>query len=158
MGAEAWDLAGAAMVTSQHLVTSWSRVDTPSVLYVSGIVPFVIPTTNNSLDSWNVGQVPLTDSSQDSWVWGGLCQQTVLNTVGVWGSLQTSPGQWSLQYFLGEMAPDTGCQPEGNRKRTEYPAQCPAWHILSHVAQGPLRVPLSIGWKLKELMCAHPRP
>ena len=92
------DLAG----SQRSRVDTWSGVDTPSVLYASGIVPFVIPATNNSLDNWNVGQVPLTDISQDSWLWGGLHQQTVLNTVGVWGSPQTSPGQWSLLYFLGE--------------------------------------------------------
>ena len=117
MGAGAWQ-GQEGILQQWSRVDTWSQVgheslvrrsqvDTPRVLYASRIVPFVIPTTNSSLDSWNVGQVPLTDSSQDSWVWGGLHQQTVLNTVGVWGSLQTSPGQWSLQYFLGEMAPDT---------------------------------------------------
>lgn len=32
---------------------------------------------------------------------------------------------------------EAGCQPEGKRKRTEYPTQCPAWHILSHLPRAP---------------------
>lgn len=30
--------------------------------------------------------------------------------------------------------------------------------IFCPTCPGPLRVPLSIGWKVKELICAHPRP
>ena len=52
MGAGAWQGQEGILLGQQ-----WSQVDTPSVLYASGIVPFVIPTTNNSLDSWNVGRV-----------------------------------------------------------------------------------------------------